>query len=171
MQSVNPKVSPASEIGAALRRAREAEAAHYEARLAFNDAKLLRLSALWDEVAPEFHTPLQAELSARPDDEPRLWIDLVTSVVMAPDPATYRLIRDGEAGRETLLETTSRAEMADCIMRYVSHLAIAAARKADSATISTEIAQRSSGEPLLAFAAGIAAGAAAVLVLINFMKL
>lgn len=159
-------------IGEALRRAREAEAAHYEARLAFNDAKLLRLSALWDDIAEDFQAGAsQAELNVSHDGEPRLWIDLVTSVVMAPDPATYRLIRDGEAGRETLLETASRAEMADCIRRYVSHLAIAAARKTDSTIVPPEIAQRSSGEPLLAFAVGIAAGAAAVLTLINFMKL
>ena len=116
-------VSRPSVIDAALRRAREAEAAHYEARITFNDAKLLRLSALWDDVSPAFATApaglALAELSAKPDDEPRLWIDLVTSVVMAPDPATYRLVRDGEAGRETLCETQSRAEMADCIRRYV----------------------------------------------------
>lgn len=156
-------------IDAALRRARAAEAAHYEARLAFNDAKLLRLSALWDDAKSSLAA--MSELDIGSDGEPRLWVDLITSVIMAPDPATYRLIRDGEAGRETLFETASRSEMADCIGRYVSHLTIAAARKPESAPAPAEIAQRKSGEVLLAFAIGIAAGAAAVLMLINFLKL
>src|SRR5690348_7945213 len=102
-------------LSAALRQARLAEAAHFEAVLDIRDAQTLRLQVLKDDLAPAITGNAEAasfiDLALVPGDPPRLWIDLITAIVMAPDPRTYRLIQDGPAGSHTLLETGDRGEM------------------------------------------------------------
>src|SRR5262245_42341701 len=92
-----------NELDGALRRARLAEAAHFEATLDIRDAQTLRLQVLKDELQPLVTSRPEAEaffeLALVPGDPPRLWLDFITSVVMAPDPRTYRLIEDSHAGR------------------------------------------------------------------------
>src|SRR5262245_28849469 len=95
-------------LSGALRQARLAEAAHFEAVLDIRDAQTLRLQVLKDELSPVILSNAEAasfiDLALVPGDPPRLWIDLISSVVMAPDPRTYRLVQDAAAGRQTLLE-------------------------------------------------------------------
>jgi hypothetical protein len=104
-----------SGLGAAMRHVRAAEAAHFEAVAALSDARALRLQILKDELAAIIAASPEArrafELALIPGDTPRLWLDLITFVVMEPDPKTYRLVQHGQSGREVLLETAERAEM------------------------------------------------------------
>ncbi len=111
-------------FGHALRQARAADAAHREALYALSDAKSLRLRILKDELAPEV-----LELTLVPGDVPRLWVDLITFVVMEPDPKTYRLVQHGEGSREVLLETADRAEMVRQVKLVLAHGAISRKRR------------------------------------------
>jgi hypothetical protein len=120
-------------LNGALRQARLAEAAHFEAVLDIRDAQTLRLQVLKDDLAPAVLANADAaafvDLALVPGDPPRLWIDLITSVVMAPDPRTYRLVQDETAGRQILLETADRVEVADRIKQQIAHRLIARERE------------------------------------------
>ena len=120
-------------LEAALRRAREMEAAHFEAVLAVRDAELLRLEALKAELVPAVAAHDRArdyfDLAIVPGEPPRLWIDLIGSVIMAPDPRTYRLTQELPSGRMVLLESANRAEMTDKIKTYMAHRLVARDRE------------------------------------------
>jgi hypothetical protein len=130
------------QLADAIRRAQEREDAHNNARLAFNDAKLLRLQILKDEVSAIIAASSLAhdgfDPSISPGEPPHLWIGLTTSVVMEPDPKTYRLLQDTQAGREVLLETADRAEMVEQIKQVMAHLIIARERQRIVPTASSE---------------------------------
>src|SRR5436305_446464 len=109
----SPGAAASRNLDQALRQARLKEAAHLEAVIDIRDAETLRLQVLKDDLVPIVASKREAEeffdLALVPGDPPRLWIDLATSVVMAPDPRTYRLVEDSHVGRDTLLETQDRA--------------------------------------------------------------
>lgn len=125
--------NPSNGLGEALRTARLAEAAHHEAVLGLKDAMSLRLQVLKDDLMPVIAGSAAAQstfgLALAPGQSPRLWIDLITSVIMEPDPRTYRLIRDGAVGRETLFETAERGEMVEALKRHMAHQLIARERQ------------------------------------------
>ncbi len=107
----------ANTLDEALRQARLTEAAHHEAVLGIKDAKSLRLQVLKDDIAAVIAHSQEArqmfDLALAPGEPPKLWIDLITFVVMEPDYQTYRLVQDNHAGREILLETADRPEMVE----------------------------------------------------------
>lgn len=108
-----------------LKEARLAEAAHLEAMLNFSDARALRLENLQDALKKRWAGSAIAQslfnLSIQPGVKPRLWIDMVSSVVMEPDPRNYRLVKDEQGARETVFETTDLPEMAGYLSRYLAH--------------------------------------------------
>jgi hypothetical protein len=85
-------------FGVALKKARVAEAAQLEAALNIRDARALRLESLRDAVQERLGANVQAraffDLTVQPGVRPKLWIDLISSVVMEPDPRSYRLVQD-----------------------------------------------------------------------------
>lgn len=109
----------------AIRRARLAEAAHFDAIVDIRDAATLRLQVLLDTLRPVLtgrqDTAGFIELSLVPGYPPRLWVDLVSYVVMAPDARSYRFQRDTPGGHEVLFETPDRAEAVEKIVTYVAH--------------------------------------------------
>ena len=115
-----------------LRNARLAEDARHEAFSGLIDARMLRLGALRDAVLPQISQNENArelfELSVSTGATPRLWVDLVSSVVMEPDPKHYRLVQDLPEGRETLFETESLNEMKSYLTRFLAHRLIEEAR-------------------------------------------
>jgi hypothetical protein len=119
---------PGGRMDAALRSARLAEAAHFEALMNIRDAATLRLQVLKDDLEPIVQSRREADgffdLALVPGEPPRLWIDMVAYVVMVPDPRTYRFCQDTAGGQRVLLETTDRAEVADRITAYVAHRVI-----------------------------------------------
>ena len=124
------------EFGDALRQARAAEAAHFEALYTLSDAKALRLQILKDELTSVVTaSPGTLELALEAGQVPRLWIDLITFVVMEPDPKTYRLAQHSEAGREIILETADRAEMVQQVKLILAHGAIARKRRAGASRL------------------------------------
>lgn len=151
---------------AALRQARLAESAHFDAAADIRDAKSLRLNVLLDEL----RTPL-AGLSRRsegfidplvaPAEAPRLWIDMVAYVLMEPDPRTYRFQRDTAGGHEILLETRDRKEMRDRVIAYAAHRIVERERQFATDERARQPASRTYGGAalFLAWLAGFCLGA------------
>jgi hypothetical protein len=108
----------------ALKTARLAEAAHVEAIVHLNDARALRLQVLLDAVQAKLANNSRAqellELHVVQGAQPRLWVDLVSSVVMEPDPRSYRLQQDSEISSQILFETQDMGEMAAYIIRHLA---------------------------------------------------
>lgn len=113
----------------ALRKARLAEAAHVDALQNVTEARGLRLAALREMLLPHLKGhPLAegfSELTVQPGETPRLWIDLISSVTVEPDTATYRLEQEREGRRTVLHETRDLQNMADAVLRYIAHRVIA----------------------------------------------
>lgn len=156
-------------LNGALRQARLAEAAHFEAVLDIRDAQTLRLQVLKDELAPVIASHKEAaafvDLALVPGDPPRLWVDLITSIIMAPDPRTYRLVQDGPGGRQTLLETADRAEMIDRVKQHIAHRLIAREREKTSVAASApKVLGYSTGALILAWLSGFSIGVLALFI-------
>lgn len=147
----------------ALRQARLAEAAHFEAALDLRDSKSIRLQLLKDELVPVVAGSATAadlfDLALVPGHPPRLWIDLITFVLMEPDHRTYRLLQDRQGGREILFESASRPEMAEAITRHMAHQMISRERQVAAAPIAQGIAGYSTSSLMLAWLSGFALGA------------
>jgi hypothetical protein len=158
-----------SGLAAALRKARVAEAAHFEAVLDIRDAQTLRLQVLKDDLAPALTSPEAKryfDLVLVPGDPPRLWIDLVGSIVMEPNPRTYRLVQDTHANREILYETADRAAMAEKVREYMAHRLVARARQLTSSVAPrAERNGYSTGALILAWLSGLAVGVLGILIL------
>jgi hypothetical protein len=117
------------ELTKALREARLASAAKLDATLGLSDARALRLDALRAELAPIVAASAEAkalfDLNVQAGEVPKLWLDLISSVVMEPNPRTYRLMQDQENRRETLFESTHINEMSAHIVKYLAHRIVA----------------------------------------------
>jgi hypothetical protein len=107
----------------ALRAARDREAAHVEARLRLDGAKVLRLAHLAEELRQSKRvSPLvleDVELKAALGDEPQLWLDLQHTVSMQPDSSTYRLNAYGTDKIDLLLETESLIKISGACERVL----------------------------------------------------
>jgi hypothetical protein len=120
-----------------VRRARLAQAAHFDALVEIRDAQTLRLAALHEDLRKKTAAdprlaallPLQME-SGFP---PRLWIDNNSYVTMEPDPRTFRLVRQVTSGHETVLETRELSEMVAKVRECASHSLIESQRNGTSA--------------------------------------
>ena len=117
------------ELTKALREARLAVASKLDATLDLADARALRLDALRAELLPHVESNADARalfnLNVQAGATPKLWLDLISSVVMEPDPRTFRLLQDHNSGREMLFETTVMKEMSAYIVKYFAHRMIA----------------------------------------------
>lgn len=160
-------------LSGALRQARLAEAAHFEAVLDIRDAETLRLQVLKDDLVPVVQGNSSAssfiDLALVPGDPPRLWVDLITFVLMAPDPRTYRLVQDSPAGRQTLLETTNRSEMVERITQHIAHRMIAREREmtresTPTASSRPTVLGHSTTALILAWLSGFSIGALALFI-------
>jgi hypothetical protein len=115
-----------------LRKARLAEAAHLDALQNVRDARGLRLLALREAIRPTLQgNPLSEafqELNLQNGETPRLWIDLISAVVVAPDTRTFRLEQDQDGRRAVLHETTDLDDMARVVVSYIAHRTLARER-------------------------------------------
>jgi hypothetical protein len=156
-------------LAEALRKARVAEAAHFEAVLDIRDAETLRLQVLKDDLAQAVasgEARRYFDLVLSQGNPPRLWIDLIGYVVMEPNPRSYRLVQDTQTGREILYETTDRAAMAAKLREYMAHRLVARERQlAASAAPRVERGGYSTGAMILAWLSGLAVGILGLLIL------
>jgi hypothetical protein len=158
--------TPAAELEAALRAARHAEALHRESLSLISDAATLRLAVLKDELAAYVAGNKAARgffaLAILPGEKPRLWLDLVHWVEMAPDPRSYRLIGDRESGLESLLETRDRAEMVQFAKTWMAHRLVERARVQATPRALPPVQGYSAGALILAMVAGFSIGVLAL---------
>jgi len=114
-----------AKLEAAIDAARNAQGMHFDAFKDNLDATTLRLEVLRLELSGLIKGRVEAErfvsLQLFAGDKPRLWIDLVSYVVMAPTPRCYRLMRDRQDASEVLFETDDRAEMVRVITGYIAN--------------------------------------------------
>lgn len=152
-------------LGQALREARLAEAAHFEAALDLRDSKTLRLQVLKDELLPAAQsTPLAKDLfdlTLLPGEQPKLWVDLTAYVVMEPDHRTYRVLQDRQDSRDILFEGTDREEAAAAVRRHMAHRLVARERQSATAPAASR-AGYSPATLILAWVSGFAFGALAL---------
>jgi hypothetical protein len=153
-----------------LRRARLAQSAHFDALADIRDAQTLRLQALRDDLAPVVDRNARlkdfVDLALIPGDPPKLWIDLVTYVVMAPDPRTYCLIQDRSTGQESLFSSRERPEMAKYIGERIAHRLVERERMLQPGNNPQLIVGHSSAALLLAWLSGFCLGAVLLLILL-----
>jgi hypothetical protein len=152
-----------------LRQARLEEAAHHEAVRGIKDAKSLRLQVLKDDIAAVVAHSQEArqmfDLALLPGEPPKLWIDLITWVVMEPDYRTYRLVQDNQAGRDILHETADRPEMVERLKHYMAHRVIARERQMAATLPARQPAGFSASALILAWLGGFAFAILALLIL------
>jgi hypothetical protein len=164
-------------LASALREARRAEAAHFEAALELRDSKSLRLQLLKDDLLPLVNSSPEArelfDLALVPGEPPKLWIDLISFVVMEPDPRSYRFLQHRQDRREILFETADRELMAAAIRRHMAHLMVARERQSAAIPPPAPPPGHSSASLILAWVSGFAFGALALLgaaIYLGFLK-
>lgn len=112
-------------FGDALRRARLAQAAHFDAMMDIRDAETLRLAALRDDLAQALAArtdrPGFVDLALVPGAPPKLWVDLVTHVVMEPTPRVYRVVQDRASGKAIMFESADRESVKARLLDLVAH--------------------------------------------------
>jgi hypothetical protein len=154
-------------LAGALREARQAEAAHFEAALELRDSKSLRLQLLKDDLLPLVESSPEAQelfgLALIPGEAPKLWIDLISFIVMEPDHRTYRFLQHRQDRREILFETADRELMAAAIRRHMAHLIVARERQTTAVAPPATTPGYTSSSLILAWASGFAFGALALL--------
>jgi hypothetical protein len=152
-----------------LRRARLAQSAHFDALADIRDAQTLRLQALREDLAAVVEDARLkdfTDLALIPGDPPKLWIDLVTYVVMFPDPRTYCLIQDRSSGHESLFSSRDRAEMVKSIGERIAHRLVERERMLQPGNNRQLIVGHSSAALLLAWLSGFCLGAVVLLILL-----
>lgn len=154
-------------LAEALREARLAEAAHFEAALELRDSKSLRLQLLQDDLLPAVRSSTEArelfDLTLVPGDPPKLWVDLVSYVIMEPDHRTYRFVQDRQDGREILFESSGREQTVAAVRRHMAHRLVARERQAAALPQAMSQLGYSTASLILAWASGFAFGALALL--------
>ena len=109
----------------ALRSARLAQAEHLNAIFEIRDMQHLRLVALKDDleavIAEKPGAGDVTDLTVDGEEPYRLWIDVLSYVIMEPNPQTYRFVQDTEEDRQLIFETKDRSEMVRKITEYIAH--------------------------------------------------
>jgi len=156
-----------------LKHARELQDASHEVRLAARDMAAMRLLAVKQELAPYVDSLPElrgfVELALVNGETPKLWLDFVSFVTMAPDQQRWRLVQDTAEGREVILETDSLDELVEFLRKFIAHRAVQRERllRSDEASARPLLRTVSGGmqQSLLwmAWLAGLATGAFALL--------
>src|SRR5262245_17995725 len=153
-----------------LRRARLAQAAHLDALTGVRDAELLRLQALRDDllvlVQRDSRLKELTDLALVGGDPAKMWIDLVTYVVMARDSRTYSLVEDRATGRESLFSSRDRGVMERSIAEPLAHRLVDGERMLQPGNNRQLIVGHSSAALLLAWLSGLCLGAVLLLILL-----
>src|SRR5499426_3630965 len=106
---LKPAALPTPRLKEALRQARIDLAERTGVIVDLRNAEIARLELLNEALDHVFaEIPSEVELFDRgiaPGDPPRLWIDMITHVVMGRDKRTYRFLQDTRYGRRVLAES------------------------------------------------------------------
>ncbi|WOJ91305.1 hypothetical protein RZS28_08650 [Methylocapsa polymorpha] len=115
----------ASALKRAMRRARLDEAERTEAIAELRAAEIARLEMLQDALDPLLaEIPPNIDLfdvAIMPGAHPRLFIDMIGFVEIAPDRRSYRFVQDTRHGRIALAESENIDKIIDAITDYMAH--------------------------------------------------
>lgn len=166
-----------SSLTAAMREARIEAAERTGVVVDLHGAQLARLEILNDALDPLFAAlPAGVDIFDRgisQGEPPRLWIDMLAHVVLAPDRRAYRFVVDARYGRKVLAESAQLEPIVKAITQYVAHRLIERERAVASGLSeprdegkgrsSAREARPQAWRGLFLFALGVIAGASAVL--------
>ena len=170
-------MSTAEAFDDVLKRARLAEAAHLDALEQIKDARTLRLQALRATIMPKLLGYADAttflDLAVQPGETPRLWIDLISSVVVEPDTRNFRLQQEQDGSRVTLHEAADVDEMAGYVLRLIAHRVIAKQRATAAATRGPFLKEAgySLGAMIYVWFTGLALGVLSLLIIAIALKI
>lgn len=124
MSEPNDRASNVRNLTDAVRRVRIAEAERSDVVVELREAERARLDMLVDELKSVFEDiPADDDqfiLKVVPGNEPRLWIDATSFVVLGRDRRTYRFLKDTRLGRTVMVETADIDDVADCVTNYIA---------------------------------------------------
>ena len=144
----------------ALREARLAEAAHFDAALDLRNSNRSACSSSRMSFLPSCSLrPMREslfDLALVPGEPPRLWIDLISYVVMEPDHRTYRFLQDRQDERDILFESADRRAVVTEIRRHMAHRLVNRERQTAAARLDPPPSGYSSGSLILAWTSGFA---------------
>jgi hypothetical protein len=161
----------------ALRSARVLEAVHLDAIMRVTDAKILRLAHLQDQIHAALGNYAErlrfVELKRDKGTEPALWLDLVHTITMQPDAATYRLTAYRNDSTEIVQETPHLKDILDTSLRHMAHEVVRDMRNTSAARDPVEhntIAGWSATTLVYVWLTGFVVGAAALALLFIYLK-
>jgi hypothetical protein len=153
-------VAPSSDgrvtsLSAALRRARLDNAERSEVVANLRAAEIVRLEILRDQLEPVLaQLPKDCDLfdaAISPGERPRLFIDAIGFVEMAPGGRVYRFVQDTRHGRIEVCQNEKTEALVEAITAYIAHRLIEREK-----ALATDFASGGAG------AAGVARAAARV---------
>lgn len=168
----------------AMERARKAQADRDDVVVDMKQAAQARLELLAQELQPVFvavpQNNEQFEFAMTNGETPRLWIDMTSFVRMGRDRRTYEFVKDTRLGRALLAESERREDMARAVTDYVAERILERERVVEGdwqamkaydferraiadAPVAAVVKPARSWMHLLTLAAGLVAGAAAMI--------
>jgi hypothetical protein len=88
------------------------------------EADLARIELLAQDLKPVFDDvpadDLQWDFAVSTGQQPRLWIDATSHVMMGRDRRTYRFVRDTRLGRIVLAESPDVQPISDAVTNYIA---------------------------------------------------
>ena len=169
--SSNPTMA-AGVIHEKLRAARLAQGEKVLAVVSLREAATLRLEMLKSELEPVVAGCAEAQgfidLALVPGFPARLWVDMVSYVVMAPNPRCYRFQRDCLDGHDVLIESDDMAKVADTVANYIAHRLIERQHHLGKAMPPVRPEARGNDWKALLFAAAMGALAGACVVFVAY---
>ncbi len=119
----NTPLESSRNLEKAMQRMRLSQAERNNALFDLKELEVARLTILADELKPLFkQIPKDSRFACAivETTKPRLWIDILSYVVMASDRRRYKLIRERIDTIETIHTTVDYHEMADVVENYIA---------------------------------------------------
>ena len=160
----------------ALRKARIEAADRTGVVVDLRDAEVARLEILSEALDPLFaQIPDQVDLFDRGISQgvtPRLWIDVVSHVLMGRDKRIYRFVQDTRFGRLVIVESHDVSKIVDAITDYVARRMIEREHALVATPLPTPpVLEKPRRGGVWIFVLGFAVGAAALFALALFAAL
>lgn len=161
--------APPSRLKDAIRQARIDTAERTGVVVDLRDAEVARLELVNDALNSVFaEIPPEIDLFDRgvsKGEVPRLWIDVISYVVMGRDKRLYRFVQDTRFGRKVLLKSPHIPEVVEAVTRYVAGRLVERERALANTIDASGRPQSKRGgwRALRAFIFGVIAGIAALI--------
>jgi len=127
MSEMREKITPVDnrrKLAEAVRGAQISAADRGDVVVDMKEADLARIEILAQDLKPVFEDvptdDLQWDFAISTGQQPRLWIDATSHVMMGRDRRTYRFVRDTRLGRIVVAESPDVRPVADAVTNYIA---------------------------------------------------